>query len=382
MAEFSNNNIIPIGAGAPNWIQSNIEVSGVNSIRDISVRLDIDHTYTSDLTIGLFAPSGKGVILIDRRGGDGNNIKNTRFDDSADFPISMVQAPFNGNFKPEGNLSKFDGENANGIWSLRIIDSEYRDGGFLNEWSISTRDISVLTSNYTIQINFLGGLSATQMSIFTDAANRWADIITDDLTLAIDAKGEAIDGVGSILGQAGPRSVTPGTLFPNTGIMDFDTADLAAMEANGSLFNVVLHEIGHVIGIGALWPANNLVEGRGTSNPLFVGRNAMVEYGKLLGQGPTKVPAANTGGPGTIESHWRETVFGNELMTGYTDQGLLPISRLTVAMLEDMGYQVNYDAADPYVIPSQRVLSALVAASARKRKLHVSRPVCEGLPAH
>ena len=34
-------------------------------------------------------------------------------------------------------------------------------------------------------------------------------------------------------------------------------------------------------------------------------------------------------------------------MTGYTDRNM-PVSRLTIGALEDLGYTVNYAAADPF----------------------------------
>lgn len=41
--------------------------------------------------------------------------------------------------------------------------------------------------------------------------------------------------------------------LPATGVMQFDSADAASMDASGSLDDVILHEMGHVIGIGQLW---------------------------------------------------------------------------------------------------------------------------------
>ena len=35
--------------------------------------------------------------------------------------------------------------------------------------------------------------------------------------------------------------------------MSFDTADLAQIEADGSLVRVIMHEMGHVLGIGTIW---------------------------------------------------------------------------------------------------------------------------------
>ncbi len=86
----------------------------------------------------------------------------------------------------------------------------------------------------------------------------------------------------------------------------------------------------------------------------------MQEYGILTGSGiDTAVPVANTGGPGTRDGHWRESVFGNELMSGFIKGSINPISRVSVAAFDDMGYQVNYSAADDYTLPSSLRLAEL-----------------------
>ena len=100
--------------------------------------------------------------------------------------------------------------------------------------------------------------------------------------------------------------------------MQFDTADLAPMEADGSLVRVIVHEMGHVLGFGTIWDRLGLRQGAGTINPTFTGPNAMREFGALQGlTTPVPVSVANTGGPGTRDAHWREAVFGNELLTGF-----------------------------------------------------------------
>ena len=65
--------------------------------------------------------------------------------------------------------------------------------------------------------------------------------------------------------------------------MEFDTADLARMELDGSLENVIFHEMGHVIGMGTIWEEKGLLEGAGTINPVFTGANAMREFAALIG---------------------------------------------------------------------------------------------------
>jgi hypothetical protein len=67
--------------------------------------------------------------------------------------------------------------------------------------------------------------------------------------------------------------------------------------------------------------------------------------------GGQKVPVENTGAGGTINAHWRESILGNELMTGFINIGASPISLVTVRSLQDLGYTVNTSAADPFFMP-------------------------------
>jgi hypothetical protein len=124
------------------------------------------------------------------------------------------------------------------------------------------------------------------------------------------------------------------------------------MQQNGTLGDVIAHEMGHVIGIGTIWPRKGLLAGANTANPTFTGTAARREFGILKGTGPAPVPVENTGGPGTRDSHWRETVFRNELMSGFIAAAGNPLSKMTVASLKDMGYVVDLNAAEPYTLPN------------------------------
>ena len=108
---------------------------------------------------------------------------------------------------------------------------------------------------------------------------------------------------------------------------------------------------------------------RAGANPTFRGPGAMTEYRTLRGSGGRRraVPVENTGGPGTADGHWRETVFRNELMSGFIDEPGNPLSRVTAASLGDLGYEVDIDAAEPYALPDLLRLAemgALVAHTA------------------
>ncbi|MHB8972488.1 MAG: leishmanolysin-related zinc metalloendopeptidase [Pirellulaceae bacterium] len=218
---------------------------------------------------------------------------------------------------------------------------------------------SPTSSAFHIDMN-LRGLTASQELVFRDAAARWQQIILGDLPNAvyngrtvddvlIDASTSYFDGPGGVLGGTAPDRFRPETLLPYHGTMQFDTSDLAQLEANGTLRDVVLHEIGHVLGIGTIWQSRGLLSGANTNDPRFLGTQATVEYNALCQCDATSVPVANTGGAGTRNGHWREAVFTSELMTGYIGPGLnLPLSRITVASLADLGYQVDLSMADRY----------------------------------
>ncbi len=143
--EFSNSNPISIAADVPNIATSQITISSLSeSISDIDVEVDIEHTYVSDLMLTLIAPDGTRVPLADRVGGGDDNFTNTLFDDEATASVENASAPFTGSFKPSGSLADLDGMSPNGLWTLEIHDVAHQDGGTLNRWRLNiTTDESV-----------------------------------------------------------------------------------------------------------------------------------------------------------------------------------------------------------------------------------------------
>jgi hypothetical protein len=235
-----------------------------------------------------------------------------------------------------------------------------------------------VTGAFDIQFRFTG-LTAEQQAVFDQAAARWESVIVGDLAnatyqgvavddLLIDASAVAIDGQGGILGQAGPDALRNGSRLPYHGSMQFDSADLAWMLSNGLMLSVIEHEMGHVLGIGTIWSSKGLLSGAGTDNPLFLGAQATAAYNAIYGTNAAGVPVENTGGSGTRDAHWRESIFGSELMTGWAGPGSnLPLSRITIGSLADIGYTVNMASADnftPAIAASGAILAAGSASGA------------------
>ncbi len=231
-------------------------------------------------------------------------------------------------------------------------------------------------SNYKIDIRFIGaGGTARQREAFVKAAAKWRRVVVGHVhdgrivapagaclswTPTIDevvsdvvvfARIDSIDGPGRILAQAGPCFFNTTSRLTMVGVMEFDKDDMTSLLNSGTIDDVVLHEMGHVLGIGTLWDfRRTLLAGAGTSDPFFTGLGARAEFpgigGAIFSGNP--IPVENTGGAGTRDSHWRNSIFGRELMQGFATAGGMPLSRVTAASLADLGYIVNLNAADPF----------------------------------
>ncbi|WP_456476632.1 leishmanolysin-related zinc metalloendopeptidase [Oceanithermus sp.] len=244
----------------------------------------------------------------------------------------------------------------------------------------ATLEIAAVTE-FDVDLRFETAVSDAQRRALEAAAARWARAVTGDVSpvsfdleagacgnanaesirvddLVIFVSIEPIDGEGNVLGSAGPCYVRASNGLPFIGTMRFDEADVANLEARGTFDAVVLHEMGHVLGLGTLWSYRDLLgweEGVGSCQEAadirylgLEGNRAWQEDLARSGQPPVE----NEGGAGTKCGHWKEAVLQDELMTGWLSGDRQPLSRLTAAALEDLGYHVNLEAADAYVVPA------------------------------
>lgn len=217
-------------------------------------------------------------------------------------------------------------------------------------------DSSQIRSSFTITLNFSGELTESQKAVFLQAKAAWESRLTgyqpgiSNTGVIIDASSVPIDGPWKILGRAGPTRLTgqAGYVLATQGIMEFDSADMAAMESDGFLQEVIEHEMGHVLGIGTLWARNNVYV---ADSYAFTGVNGLTEWKSEFQSTATAVPVEDEGGQGTAEGHWNENAdqsatgitdaqghdMRNELMTGWIN---LPVffSGTTLRSMQDIGF--------------------------------------------
>ena len=242
---------------------------------------------------------------------------------------------------------------------------------------------------FDIDLILLDAVTESQAEALADAVSFWTAILVDteledvplgqdvapgcwDITtdqrigtaddIVIVASVREIDGEDGVLARAGPCVVRDESRLPAVGALELDATDLARLEEEGNLKDVeevILHEIGHVLGIGTVWVDHGLLRNPSVHNtgadthfrgPLAIA--AFDERGGAHYNDGEKVPVENTSGPGAADTHWRESVLGDELMTPFQAVGERDLlSLITVQSLADLGYSVKVGLAETYRIP-------------------------------
>lgn len=140
--------------------------SALNSITEVTLDLDINHSWNGDLIVTLTSPEGTAVILVDRPGrttgapGCNENGMQITLDDTSATPIEDCtgeNGPYPavvGSYFPNNPFSAFDGENPNGIWILNISDNLGGDSG-----ELIAATINIMGQTLGLDQNEIGGFN-------------------------------------------------------------------------------------------------------------------------------------------------------------------------------------------------------------------------------
>ena len=183
-------------------------------------------------------------------------------------------------------------------------------------------------------------------------------------------------------GTLGYADTTNNVIVLNKNLENNTTFSLISKTSsiNDSLTVVCIHEVLHILGIVNITNDNTLIDKTDSSRTKYIGAKGVQKYKDLLDANSQSInatldldninylPIEDNGGGGTANVHFEEgyiddnfsqydssesPVLENEIMTGWIDPNNF-ITPITLGVLEDMGYIVNYDST--YVVLSNTAM--------------------------
>ena len=230
---------------------------------------------------------------------------------------------------------------------------------------------------FDLEVGYTNRVSSTVRSHVDDAIDRWAAVLREtelpDITFdryvscggltgyvgtvddhLIWVHVDEIDGKGGTLAYAGYCYWRVSDYSPIISHTVIDEADIDRMIDYDALVPVAFHEVAHGLGFsGHHFDLLDLLD-EDEDDPHFEGGLAIEAFDDAGGEeyDGEKVPVQLR-----IHSHWRESVFGDEVMTPYIDleNDEDPISAVTLQAMADMGYEVDESLADDYELPDPSI---------------------------
>ena len=283
-------------------------------------------------------------------------------------------------------------------------------GGLEVESSFSVAVMEAGIGSYNIDLISITPMTESQAAAYRNAAEKWMRVLagTELPDMPVDAEipvgcwdeisDRRVDRVDDLLlvvavgtfessttiASAGSCRRHADSMLPWMGRIKFNERYLTEIEADGGLEEVVLHEMGHTLGLGSydwrqfdllanptltwLWiiVLHNPGEDTHFTGPLAA--HAFDEAGGTNYTDGDKVPLENCRGSGSGDSHWRELywseevgdsncregeiLLGSELMSPRYNFGVRArLSNITIQALADMGYTVDASEAESYSLP-------------------------------
>ncbi|MEJ8809753.1 hypothetical protein WKW77_01650 [Variovorax ureilyticus] len=193
-------------------------------------------------------------------------------------------------------------------------------------------------------------------------------------------RGNAADAVARVPGDQILRTAVSASQlipFPYAAKMQVDLSDLDnLLNDRERFFDSIVHEIGHVLGIGTSWegqgqgpvlvridPASQSTTGgsgavtmKRSKVAMYIGQHARDAYGLVKGGGSPEVPLDTEYVGSTRAFHWSEDELKHEIMSPRLDDptvgvgtvgGSNVISAVSAGALADLRYIVDMSGAQP-----------------------------------
>lgn len=161
------------------------------TIADVNIGVLLAHARRNNLTLTLTSPAGTSVTLFRTTGGTRSNL-NVLFDSASPNPISThtaasdtatattVVPPYQRNFAPLQSLNAFNGQNANGIWTLSICDSVVTNTGTFFHSTLTILPLAASLNVTKISVAQTDFVSATNPKNVPGARVRYCITISNE----------------------------------------------------------------------------------------------------------------------------------------------------------------------------------------------------------
>lgn len=156
-------------------VTTDLVISGVGTLTDLDVSIEVTHTWVGDLIFTLTnVDSSTSVIFFDRPGvpatttGCASNDINATLSDEGSPAVEGVcngtSPAISGTLSPNNPLSAFDGQSGSATWRLKVTDNAGQDVGTVTRWCIAPAASVVETVLFTdgFESGNTGGWSFTQ----------------------------------------------------------------------------------------------------------------------------------------------------------------------------------------------------------------------------
>ncbi len=359
---------------------------------DIGVRDD----FSADIeTTGTITPGGAATGRIDFTSDNDwfeVNLTANRLYEISLVPLSggnaLADPFFNGVYDSSGRLIQNTSNDDGGVGTSSALQFVADQSG---TYYLSAGGFGDTTGQYRLELNDLGPLDDGRFDItiefasddvsddyilaFEDAVDRWEAIITgdlpyafvegygyvddilievavEDIELSFEGVSQTVLAISSVLDQR--DGVSGADALPTYSRIVINAEEV------GTLLNLdefVANTIGRALGFGALWEEFGIVR-LIDGVPTYTGPNGLREM-EELSDDLNGVNALEDGANGGLAAeYWSEAVFDEELMTSRTENRRPdagpgnpsvpdnPISALTIAAMQDLGYTVDYGEAD------------------------------------
>lgn len=128
------------------------------------------------------------------------------------------------------------------------------------------------------------------------------------------------------------------------GYMKIERVDIETALSRDNFADLVLHEFGHLVGLGTRWREDDLGDVMRLADDregTYTGTKALAAWRDMNCTGDLPLSPDM--------EHWSEQCLNNELMTPKLREGQKAlISSITMGALEDLGYEVNHAEQDDF----------------------------------